>query len=195
MTNCFFDTETTDVPYRNWNTSFIIQLGYVIENNGNILDSNVFFVANQPPSKKAAQDIHKISYIDLQTKGRPIKTVLLDFIKALDKYEVSNIITHSIPFDIGFILNECQRCGIDNNYWNKFNYYDTKKSCHYTPGEGGLAACVKAPEGLMGRPHDALYDSYLCMELFRKTQNKETMRAEKPPIPILFERHKTTKKQ
>lgn len=115
----FVDTETTGLPITigfdnyhhpsntdKYNTSRVIELGYMIyENDKLIKEFDSLIVTDN--FKISNTHIHGITQTDADTKGISIVEVFSEMLKDLEG--VDYIIGHNILFDINVILAECYR--------------------------------------------------------------------------------------
>lgn len=103
-----------------------------------------------------------------------------------DLRHCKGVISHSNYFDIGVILNECKLRRIPINYIKTKTIYDTKLSDRYIRAdclEGSVKKLFNASDELFiiisnsdRKAHDSLYDAYLCLALFKYTDNKNKMK-------------------
>ena len=174
MSICVLDTETTNIPkYNSWNGCYIIQLAYIIVPKESPYDENVILqkssiIKTPVPSSSDSEAIHHITWERVQSEGVDCKNVLIEFARDLKENNVEIIMTHGIEFDMGFLMKEFERNHINPNFFKAFKFYNTKNSPLYRSQNGGLSAVAKT--SFKGNPHDALYDCYLCLELFRATK-------------------------
>lgn len=99
--NIFVDTETTGFDPVNNKT---IELAFIEEENGNILNKYDNFINIGEPIPDKIKELTGISDMMLQTFGLPEKTVADDFKAALGDGNVT-VYAHNAQFDLGFIYN------------------------------------------------------------------------------------------
>lgn len=174
MSICVLDTETTNIPkYNKWNGCYVIQLAYIIipkesSDAENVILQKSFIIKTPVPSSSDSEAIHHIKWERVQSEGIDCKNVLMEFTNDLKENNVEIIMSHGIEFDIGFLMKEFERNHINPSFFETFKFYNTKNSPLYHSQKGGLSTVVKT--SFKGNPHDALYDCYLCLELFRATK-------------------------
>lgn len=109
-----FDTETTDFkPDKN----YILSLSWqVLDNNLNTLDRQTRYFANPLPEEicRGAIKVNGLTNAKLEELGTTDKKQALE--------EFANILSgcallvgHNAKFDIGFIVSECKRAGVNTN--------------------------------------------------------------------------------
>lgn len=177
-----FDTETTGVPknsWSDWSNCRLIQLAWiVVDESFNVLNEQNFIINDT--SYSSPQDVIDIHHITEQMRldyGVEANLALNAFIYDCSKVDV--IVSHSNPFDIGVIYNECKLRNILLNGLLNKNIYDTQKTTEYISRKPTtlvqtiteLDPEYKPPNGL--QPHDALYDTYLCTRLFQLSNTKQ----------------------
>lgn len=176
-----FDTETTGLPKNNlhdWSDCRLIQLGYLIINNKYEILSSKSFIINDSSYKSGerAQMIHKITERRRINEGVDFDEVYHQWTEDLRK--CSGLICHGCYFDIPVMLHECKVRKYNTNWIDSLTLYDTKKSSLYDH-QHSLQETVNLiyPEqqDSINNCHDALYDSRLCLLLFRATKNKRQM--------------------
>lgn len=177
-----FDTETTGVPtnkWSNWSHCRLIQLAWIIVDEDYNIINEQSYIINDPSysSSIEAFNTHHISEERRLQEGINANQVLSTFIKAASSCNL--IVTHSNPFDIGVIHNECKLRNISLRSLHHIDVYDTQLCYEYISRKPTtLSACVyalnpefKVPHDL--QPHDALYDSYLCLELYILSETEQ----------------------
>ena len=101
MRNICFDTETTGF---NFIDDRIIELAYIIEENGNIIERYDQFIKIDFPIPEAAKAVNNISDMMLKTFGIEEKQAAEAFMNALGDGNVT-VTAHNCQFDLSFIYN------------------------------------------------------------------------------------------
>lgn len=174
-----FDTETTGVPsrnYRDWSVCHIVQIAWIIvDESFRTIKSESFLIKDggQFQSCATSLDCHHITDDERETNGISFPEMMDKFIK--DACECKRLVCHGGLFDVGLLVNES--VVYRYNCLSRLNHvivYDTKHSPLYEGFNQSLSATVNRispefipPEGV--HLHDATYDSYLCLEIFRQT--------------------------
>lgn len=175
-----FDTETTGLPrdnWYNWDNCRLIQLGWLVcDENYTIIKKQSYYINDMSyKSSVSAFNVHHISDEFRIINGFETKFVIKQFLCDLNNCDY--LVCHSGFFDIGVILNECLIHGINVSYMNYKIVLDTKKSEYYDY-KHNLFNTVKnnfeIENEIIGNPHDALFDAYLCRILMIHS-NKEKM--------------------
>jgi len=149
-----FDTETTGLP-TNWDAPLddfdnwprLIQLAWQIhDEKGELVEVTSFLV--KPDGfiiPRGSEKIHGISTERATKEGHPIKFVLDEFNKALEKAQIT--IGHNLEFDNNIVGSEMLRIGFDNNILLKQKtQIDTKgESTNYCALPGGKGGNYKWP--------------------------------------------------
>jgi len=204
-----FDTETTGLPPRKINTvtestaehfPYIVQLSYIIYDTqtNRVLDieNKVIKFESDTAIPQDSIAIHKISNHISQTIGRPIKSILDEFMKHYSTAD--KIVAHNISFDINMILAELYRYPEKTRSQKSTkNYFieivKNSYSQHYCTMQNSKLLCnlitnskytnmtyLKYPRlsetcftlfGNTPNPdnmHDALNDSIICLWCFSK---------------------------
>ncbi len=121
------DTETSDF------NGDILQFSWVlIDESNNIISESNYYVKNRIPSKDS-YEIHKISIDKLRKLGSDLTSVMLNFVKDLQKCKT--IIGHNVGYDLRCILKNMRKYDIiiknsDKIMYNIFDNFDilcTKK--------------------------------------------------------------------
>lgn len=124
MRNIYFDTETTGF---NFVDDRIIELAYIIEENGNIIERYDQFIKIDFPIPEDAKKVNNISDMMLKTFGIEEKDVAEAFMTAIDDGNVT-VTAHNCQFDLSFIYNMLIRY-YDKEYvdsiFNNINWIDS----------------------------------------------------------------------
>lgn len=138
MNSLILDTETSGLPIRNrykyynpklikyYKNSRIIEIAYnIIDNNGNVLSNyNTLIIPDN--FEITNSEFHGITNEMCINKGKTIEKTLMRINDDVDKYNVKNIVSHNIEFDINILLSECYRCNsLLTNKLLKCNTYCT----------------------------------------------------------------------
>ena len=111
---CVFDLETTGLSSTN---DRITEIGAVILKNGQIIDRYNTFVNPEMPIPQRVVELTGITD-DMVKDARKIEEVLPEFLAFAGN---RTFVAHNANFDVGFIRQACNRCGIDF----KCTYIDT----------------------------------------------------------------------
>lgn len=180
-----FDTETTGVPknnWKDWRECHLIQIGWIIVNKQfNIISSKSFIVKNGGKfnSTKESLDVHHITDQFREENGVTFNEAIQHFISDCQKCD--GIVCHGALFDVGLLVKDSNIYGVNLSGLSNINVFDTKLSEHYIGGQMNLSNAVKSISSNFTvnigeiKEHDALYDSYLCLELFKKSNSKIQM--------------------
>ena len=109
-----FDIETTGFSPL---TCKIIEIGAVLVENGKITDRFSTFVNPQVPIPFRIEQLTSIND-SMVMDARPIEEILPEFLKFC---EGATMVAHNADFDMSFIIENCNRMGIPND----FTYVDT----------------------------------------------------------------------
>ena len=109
-----FDIETTGFSPL---TCKIIEIGAVLVENGKITDRFSTFVNPQVPIPFRIEQLTSIND-SMVMNARPIEEILPEFLKFC---EGATMVAHNADFDMSFIIENCNRMGIPND----FTYVDT----------------------------------------------------------------------
>lgn len=176
-----FDTETTGLPQLNWtdwSECHMIQIGWlVVDEHFQVISSKSRLIRNGGlyNSTPDALAIHHITDEFREENGAPFAAVMNEFLN--DCKECKRIVCHGATFDVELLIHECRIYDIDISELNGVVVYDTKYSKHYVNKGMNLSTTIKtiSPTFTVSlkdkSAHDALYDAYLCLELFRKTSD------------------------
>ena len=149
-----FDTETTGLPL-NWNAPLndfdnwprLIQLAWQIhDEKGDLVEATSYLVKLDGfIIPRGSEKVHGISTERANKEGQPIEFVLKEFIKALEKVQIT--IGHNLEFDNNIVGSEMLRYGIDNDILLKQKtQIDTKgESTNYCALPGGRGGNYKWP--------------------------------------------------
>ena len=180
MTILAFDTETSGLPSpdgRCWSTARLVQLSWIVVNDAGDVVKQGNHLINDPSyqSNEESLSCHHITE-DMRTRyGIDGAVALKEFIADCSKVQL--IVCHSGIFDFGVLHNECMLRKVNLRPMFNVATFNTKKSDVYiSRSPTNLADCVAdadpsftPPGGL--QPHDALFDTFLCMRLFQLTSN------------------------
>lgn len=177
----FFDTETTGLPGKNFSAIHphakwprLVELAWIeCESDGTVITE--FESIIQPDSyaiPKAASVIHGITTRRAQEEGRPLVSVLNEFLLSLD--DCSLIVGHNVEFDVNVIAAEALRAGIPSRLQSvqrKCTMKSCKNLCKLKRGAGykypTLAELHVFIFGLAyPEEHRALSDARACMRCF-----------------------------
>lgn len=118
-----FDTETSGLPIRskkrklnyanlnNYENARIVSISYLIlDNNNNIVEKNTYYIKpdNFEVSKKS-QEIHGLTPEYLNDNGININELFLKLNELFKNYNIDEIISHNIDFDINILKSELFR--------------------------------------------------------------------------------------
>ena len=174
-----FDTETTGVPsdgWKDWSECHLIQIGWIIaDENFKPVATKSFIVKNggQFNSTPGALAVHHITDGYREAHGVSFATAIREFMN--DCANCSGIVCHGAMFDVGLLIKDAPIYGFDISGLRGITVYDTKRSEHYAGLYMNLAETVHKISPTYAVPmnganaHDALYDAYLCLELFSKS--------------------------
>lgn len=113
MDSAYLDTETTDI-----NPGSIIQLSYIVESEGSVVQAkNFFFEVDK--IEPGAQKAHGMSVEDVKRLANG-NTFQLSHQEILKDLSGTRIIAHNEPFDERFISSEFWRCGVSFQPADKF---------------------------------------------------------------------------
>lgn len=179
-----FDTETTGVPkdnYNDWSQCYLIQIGWLLIAKNKIVKQQIYTIKSEHKSTPESLSIHNISDEYREQNGIEFTIAYNEFIS--DAKKCTHIICHGANFDIGLLYHECIRHNISLDDLHNIQLYDTKYSPIYTQNKTNLFATIDlinanikdTLSSLNLFPHNALYDSYLCYELYKHTKNKNKM--------------------
>ena len=111
---CVFDIETTGKSNIN---DRITEIGAVIIKNGDVIDTYNTFVNPGIPISEFITNLTGITN-DMVKDARTIDQVLPEFFEFIGD---RMLVAHNATFDVGFIRQACNRCGMEFNY----SYLDT----------------------------------------------------------------------
>lgn len=179
MSALIIDIETTGVPkfnYKDWTECYAVQIAYIIiSKDYNILTSKNYYIKDlEHKSFSYAYKIHHIDEDFRNSKGISIIDFMNEYKHDIKKYNIKVIVSHGIEFDIGLLIQECIRNGIDYKFMKNITYCNTKLSNLYVK-DRGLEYSVRKNNIKIeynGTAHDALYDTYLCYYLFKNSKKK-----------------------
>lgn len=174
------DTETTGVPYNNyqdWSNCRLIQLGMVVKDRlfETVYESCLTVQLDGTNSTTPdAFNIHGISDIE-RINATPSRSVCEEFINVAERCEV--LISHGNAFDFGVVFRECLINNLDISCLIGKTVVNTKQSEHYRGFSENLSQTVERinPNWMVqsnylnndAHTHNALYDAHLCAELYR----------------------------
>lgn len=187
MHKVIFDLETTGFPkfqskafnsyydpsdYRKYDSSRMIQLGYIILNENNVvLFKKMFYV--QPTFKIENSHIHGITEKKAKEAGLELDIVLNEFYK--DIKNCGLLISHNILFDKNVLLSETYRRDFTelknkiesmNTYCTMLNGQSVFKLFKYPKLIDLLKLCYSNDNSV--QIHDALSDCELCLKCYLK---------------------------
>ena len=173
----FVDTETTGVPtnhYSDWSQCRLIQLGMVVKDQRQETVYENCLVVRFDGTNHSTQESYSIHGIsdDSRIDATPGRLVCEEFIRTALRCDV--LVSHGNAFDFGVIFRECLLYNLDISCLIGKTVIDTKQSEHYRGYNENLRQTVLRinPEWVCdsdfcaNRAHNALYDAYLCAELF-----------------------------
>lgn len=183
MSYLFIDTETTGVPrnnFKNWDNCYPVQISYIIfDSNQNEILTRNYLIKSIFKSCEESLKIHGITYEERNKKGIDINNVLKAIKEDVEAFNVKNIVSHGVLFDIGLLFYESYRNGADVKYLLKdVNIFCTKRSTLYIKEKhlnGTIEENKINMQNVKGHAHDALYDAYMCSALFYATDDKNKM--------------------
>ena len=176
------DTETTGVPkdnYKDWHECYAVQIAYIIINKDyKVLTSKNYYIKDlEHVSSKESLRVHHIDETMRNSKGILIKDFLELFRNDIKKNNVKFIVTHGTDFDIGLLIQECYRNDFNYDFLRDIKYFNTKLSSLYHRDKR-LEGSVKRHHlqvDIIGNAHDAMYDVYLCLALFKNSVKRNMM--------------------
>ena len=163
----FFDTETTGLP-KNWkapvsdtsNWPRLVQLAYLTFSETGVLQKAVDYVVKPEGFSipADASQIHGITTARANSTGKPLKSVLDEFSKAVES--ANTIVAHNLSFDEKIVGAEFYRLQIPNPIYGK------KKICTM---ESSVNFCaISGPYGYKWPKLEELY-----FKLFRSTYEEQ----------------------
>ena len=185
-----FDTETTGLPktynmvnnktLKNWDTCRMIQIGWVIYNDDQLIKKECCIVKPQGFTiPESSTNIHGISQEFADQNGEEVHNVLIKFFNDMKHNNVDTIVAHNLSFDKNVLSSEVMRCEkkLNKSYmiWQKQNFYCTMRSLT-RKGEKWpkLVELYKQiygcePEGIL---HTADADAQICADIYLKIKDK-----------------------
>lgn len=179
-----FDTETNGLPIREcyrccsyenkeaWKNCRILSIAWlVVDSDFKILNSFSELVKDETYTNSViSQSINHIEDKDRNENGiyfSEIMNYLNNDIKDCDY-----IVSHGSDFDFNLLISECIRRDINTDSFKNKIVLNTKQNLWKTNYKECLADLVNLDsvdneEIKKLNPHDALYDSYLCLELLK----------------------------
>lgn len=179
-----FDVEATGLPISDntdWSTARLVQLAWIVvsEKTNTLVKEQSYLISDDSYSSSLeALSVHHISDELRNREGIDPISAIKEFL--YDCARCKLILFHSGIYDMGVIYNECLIHDINIHIIDNVRTCNTKKSDVYTSNQPGSLSEViskvdpdyKPPNGL--QPHDALYDSYLCLRLYQLSTVKPT---------------------
>jgi DNA polymerase-3 subunit epsilon len=214
----FFDTETTGLP-KNWNAPItdtnnwprLVQLAYIIyDDEGILLSKNDLIIFPEgysiPPE---SSEIHGITDERAREIGKPIKSVLLDFLNVLKSSEL--IVGHNINFDINIVGCEFIRNGYANPFENLKKICTMESTTNYCAIDGPYGykwpklseLYFKLFDRHFTEAHDASVDIKATSECFWElvgrnlistSTNNNAVKVEKPKLVPCFIKNEDERK-
>lgn len=192
----FIDTETTGVPkngYTDWSQCRLIQLGILVMNrNFEVMHEECTTIEfdGTNSSIPEAIAIHGITDED-RRDATPGICACRQFLNLAMKCSV--LVSHGNAFDFGAIFRECLLHELDISCLIGKTIVNTKQSEHYRGFKENLQQTVKRlnpnwvyeSDGDTDHPHNALYDAYLCAELFKHSHRPAMYRPAQDLIEYL----------
>lgn len=120
-----FDTETTGFKP---DFNYILSLSWqVLDNNLNTIDRQTRYFKNPLPESKCkgAIKVNGLTNAKLEELGTTDKKQALEEFSNILK-DATLLVGHNAKFDIGFIVSECKRAGVDSNI-NDIPVFDTMR--------------------------------------------------------------------
>lgn len=179
-----FDTETTGLPLKNkyrccsyedihaWDHCRMISIGWlIVDSEFKILKSfNTLIKDNSFENTIGAQCINHISDENREQHGIHFSE-MMSYLKQ-DISDCDYIVSHGTDFDFNLLISECIKREISTDSLKNKIVLNTKQNLWKENYKQGLADLVSVDltqneEIQHLKPHDALYDSYLCLELMK----------------------------
>ena len=180
----FIDTETTGVPlnnYQDWTNCRLIQLGFVVKNGLFETVREACLTIRLDNTNQTTEEAYRVHGISDESRinATPGKDVCALFMNMAEQCDV--LISHGNAFDFGVIFRECLLHDIDISRLIGKTVINTKQSEHYRGFRENLYQtvlrinpnwqfqCELSDYNHMDihHTHNALYDAYLCAELYR----------------------------
>ena len=155
-----FDIETTGFSPL---TCKIIEIGAVLVENGKITDRFSTFVNPQVPIPFRIEQLTSIND-SMVMNARPIEEILPEFLKFC---EGATMVAHNADFDMSFIIENCNRMGIPND----FTYVDTVGMARFllpALNRFKLDTVAKAVGVSLDHHHRAVDDAECTARIFEK---------------------------
>ena len=155
-----FDIETTGFSPL---TCKIIEIGAVLVENGKITDRFSTFVNPQVPIPFRIEQLTSIND-SMVMDARPIEEILPEFLKFC---EGATMVAHNADFDMSFIIENCNRMGIPND----FTYVDTVGMARFllpALNRFKLDTVAKAVGVSLDHHHRAVDDAECTARIFEK---------------------------
>jgi len=183
-----FDTETTGLPV-DWNAPIsnldnwprLVQIAWFhCDNSGNILtDSNYIVKPQGFTIPEDATEVHGISIEMAKSEGIDLKTVLIEFSKAISQSNF--LVAHNLNFDEKIIGAEFLRVNVDNQLSRIPKICTMEMSINYCklPGKYGNYKWPSLSElhyklfhEYFEEAHDAAVDVKACANCFFELKNR-----------------------
>lgn len=185
----FIDTETTGVPtnnYQNWDQCRLIQLGFVVKDKQFETVSEYCLTVQLDGTNGTTEESYQIHGISDESRlnATPSREVCETFMDIAERCDV--LISHGNAFDFGVIFRECLLNDIDISRLVGKTVVNTKQSEHYRGFRENLQQTVlrinpnwqihskvlsNDNQTNNNHAHNALYDAYLCAELYRQSHH------------------------
>jgi DNA polymerase III epsilon subunit-like protein len=174
-----FDTETNGLPkmidyrcvrfdhYCGWDDCRLISIGWILtDHNFNEIRSDHYLIKNNTIFNSVySQNINKITDEERELYGVVFNDVIDKFIK--DVEECDYIVCHGSDFDFNLLIRECKLHDINIDILSSKQVLNTKQNLWKQNHKLGLSDIVTINNKLNLNSHNALYDSYLCLELLK----------------------------
>jgi DNA polymerase III epsilon subunit-like protein len=179
-----FDTETTGLPLKNnyrccsyedihgWVYCRMISIGWlIVDSEFKILKSfSTLIKDNSFENTISAQCINHISNEDREQHGIHFSE-MMSYLNQ-DISDCDYIVSHGTDFDFNLLISECIKREISTDSLKNKIVLNTKQNLWKENYKQNLADIVSLDltqnEEIQNlKPHDALYDSYLCLELLK----------------------------
>lgn len=179
-----FDTETNGLPlkeryrccsYENneaWKHCRILSIAWIItDSNFKVLKTfSSLVMDNTYKNSISAQCINKIKDEDREELGLCFSEIMTYLNN--DIMDCNYIVSHGSDFDFNLLISECIKREINTDIFKNKIILNTKQNLWKTNYKQGLSDLVQidinTDENVKNlKPHDALYDSYLCLELLK----------------------------
>tara|TARA_Y100000389_G_scaffold9213_1_gene8586 strand:- start:622 stop:1215 length:594 start_codon:yes stop_codon:yes gene_type:complete len=187
-----FDTETSGLPIRskkrklnyanlnNYENARIVSISYLIlDDNNDIIEKNTYYIKpdNFEVSKKS-QEIHGLTPEYLNDNGININELFLKLNELFKNYNIDEIISHNINFDINILKSELFRYN-ENKFLELIENIPTYCTMLGAQKKMNVSKWPKLSEAYkyfynenIINAHDAEYDTLHCYKVYIKLISK-----------------------